>query len=101
MGPDNQTLDEWLNLPTVVDNPDAKGTGLFLNVSQREKAVMPDLTYEDCLLIVSEKQPKAFKWVPLEVATLEQILQTQCGQECVRRCMQPGCLCDTDAGVCV
>lgn len=97
---DNQTLDEWLNLPGVGMGPTSLGTGLFIYSFKPGKDIEPDVTYDECKKLADGKDAKAFKWVPHIVASLDEIKQTACGQRCNRSCVKPGCVCDTDASDC-
>jgi hypothetical protein len=66
--PDNQTKDEWLELPTVANDPGAKGTGVFLLQANTLKEYAIDITYDTLLLKDSIDNFYAFAWVPHAVA---------------------------------
>jgi hypothetical protein len=101
MNPDNQTPDEWLALDDVrLDQENALGTGLFLHSAQTRKEIVPNLTYDRCVKRAFEANAKAFKWIPHVVATSNDVRDTPCNERCNRRCMKPGCICDTSRGVC-
>jgi hypothetical protein len=98
--PDNQTNDDWLELPTVAHDPNAKGTGVILIAAGSNKDYAPDVTYDDLLARDAVERFYAFAWVPHAVATFKQIQQTPCSGRCSKTCKRPGCLCDRSVGRC-
>jgi hypothetical protein len=98
--PDNQTKDEWLELPMVADDPNPKGTGVYLLQAGGSKDYAPDVTYDDLLARDAAEKFYAFAWVPHAVATFQQIQQPPCAGRCSKTCKRPGCLCDRSIGFC-
>jgi len=100
--PDNQTPDEWLRLPSVVNNPAPRGTGLFLASSESgEKAISEGIVYDDFVGMCVQNNYFVFKWVPYEIASPEEINQIQCGGDrCAKSCIKSACLCNTAIGRC-
>jgi hypothetical protein len=98
--PDNQTNDDWLELPTVANNPNAKGTGVYLIQAGGHKDYARDITYTAMLSRDAKEKFFAFAWVPHAVATLQQIQQPPCTGRCSKTCKRPGCLCDRSIGLC-
>jgi hypothetical protein len=47
--PDNQTLDEWLALPSVASDPNALGTGVAIARPGAGKDHFTSVTYDDML----------------------------------------------------
>jgi hypothetical protein len=98
--PDNQTKEEWLELPTVANDPNAKGTGVYLLQPGGAKDYAPNIFYDELLSRDAAEQFYAFAWVPHVVATFQQIQQPPCHGRCSRTCKRPGCLCDRSIGHC-
>jgi hypothetical protein len=98
--PDNQTKDEWLELPVVANDPHAIGTGVILRQARGFKDYVPNISYDDMLAKDEREQFFAFAWVPDAVASFQQIQQTSCGGRCAKTCKKPGCLCDRSIGQC-
>jgi hypothetical protein len=113
---DNQTEEQWL----VGISRSAKGTALFAfpdrlsgefsglsNVVQTEffdtkvygrvkKALVSDMEYLDCVELGERDWIIAFKWIPLTVASLSDVIASAsaCGANlCVKRCAGYGCTC--------
>jgi hypothetical protein len=98
--PDNQTKDEWLELPVVATDTSAQGTGVYLAQAGNPKAYEVNVTYDAMLAKAKRDNFYAFAWVPHAVATVAQIQQEPCGGRCSKTCKRPGCLCDLSAGRC-
>ncbi|TCR65604.1 hypothetical protein [Bosea sp. BK604] len=96
---DNQTQQDWLDLPSVAGNPNAQGTGAYLD-QNGVKDYVTDITYDGMLERDRQSNFRAFAWVPHAVATVQQVTQTKCGGRCVKTCKTPGCLCDRSIGQC-
>jgi hypothetical protein len=98
--PDNQTRAEWLNLPTVVNNPSARGTGVILT-STGNKQFAEGIEYEALIQQASDNDFEAFSWVPHSVATEAQVKGATCqGLRCVPASCPPGCVCSRRTGRC-
>jgi hypothetical protein len=72
----NQTEQSWIkNL-----KPTTLGTGVILECSEDTGAVqkifVQNITYEQCLH--RGKDAYAFKWVPHQIATYEELISTTC-----------------------
>jgi hypothetical protein len=98
--PDNQTRDEWLELPVVANDPNAKGTGVYIPQAGGMKDYAIDITYDNMLSRDSAEKFYAFSWVPHAVATLQQIQSPPCSGRCSKTCKRPGCLCERSIGQC-
>jgi hypothetical protein len=98
--PDNQTKEEWLELPVVADDPNTMGTGVVLRQAGGSKDYVPYVSYDDLLAKDGSEKFFAFAWVPDAVATFQQIQQTSCTGRCSKTCKRPGCLCDRSVGQC-
>jgi hypothetical protein len=98
--PDNQTKEEWLELATVLNNPNAKGTGVVIYQAGGPKDYMENVSYDEMLSRDATQQFFAFAWVPDAVATLQQIQKPPCAGRCAKTCKRPGCLCDRSIGHC-
>ena len=98
--PDNQTNDEWLELPIVANDPNARGTGVVISQQGGAKTYEPDILYAELLAKDKTEQFFAFAWVPLAVANLQQVQQASCDGRCSKTCKRPGCLCDRSIGRC-
>jgi hypothetical protein len=113
---DNQTEEQWL----VGISRSAKGTGLFAfpdhlsgefssmsNITWSEfvdtkvygtvkKVLVSNIKYLDCVEVGARDWIIAFKWIPLTVASLNDVIAsaTSCGAKlCVKRCEGYGCTC--------
>jgi hypothetical protein len=98
--PDDQTPDEWLDLPAVANDPRTLGTGLYLERVGARKEKFSDVTYDDTRDQANRRDFHAFKWVPHSIASETQLDQDVCQARCSRRCFRPGCLCDRGEGRC-
>jgi hypothetical protein len=98
--PDNQTNEEWLDLPSVAGNANALGTGVVLYQAGGRKDYLADIKYDDLLVKDSKDNYFAFSWVPHVVADFSQVQKTQCGGRCSKTCKRPGCICDRSIGRC-
>lgn len=98
--PDNQTKEEWLELPAVANDPSAQGTGVCLRQANATKEYELDITYDAMLSKDSIENFYAFAWVPHAVASVTQIQQPPCTGRCSKTCKRPGCLCDRSIGRC-
>jgi hypothetical protein len=58
--PDNQTRDEWLELPVVANDPNAKGTGVYIPQAGGMKDYAIDITYDNMLSRHSAEKFYAF-----------------------------------------
>ncbi|MCW1994792.1 hypothetical protein [Bradyrhizobium diazoefficiens] len=97
---DNQTQEAWLELPAVANDPNAKGTGVYLPFAGGSKEYLQDITYDDLLNNDAAQTYYAFAWVPHAVATFQQVKQPACTGRCSKTCKRPGCLCDRSIGQC-
>jgi hypothetical protein len=110
---DNQTDERWL----VGITRSTKGSGLFAfpdhlsgefsgeiwseivdtKVYGRvKKALVPDIEYLDCVQRGTRDWIIAFKWIPLTVASRDEVIASaaSCGTVlCVKRCAGYGCAC--------
>jgi hypothetical protein len=98
--PDNQTKEEWLELPIVANDPNASGTGVVLYAAGRSTDYIPGISYDDMLARDTREKFFAFAWVPDAVATYPEISQATCDGRCSKTCKRPGCLCDRSIGRC-
>ena len=98
--PDNQTLDEWLSLPSVANDPSVRGTGVAIARPGSGKDFFSDVTYDEMLRSDQQNQYYCFAWIPYAVATAVQVQQAACGGRCSKSCVTPGCLCDQSIGRC-
>jgi hypothetical protein len=100
--PDNQTRDEWLELPAVAQNPGALGTGLYLqHWDDPVRGETPNIPYEPFVAQAYSSNYDAFVWVPHAVAAYQQLTsQATCAAlRCAGKC-PPGCICDRTRGRC-
>ena|ERR1700730_2003952 len=100
--PDNQTPDEWLRLPSVVNDPRPRGTGMYLASSEAQsKQFYEDIIYDEFVGTCVNNNYFVFKWVPYEIASLDEIRQIICdGDRCAKSCIKSTCLCNTAIGRC-
>ena len=88
----NQTDPTWLRGNTE----QTKGTGVTLVSDGTIISVElnSDITYDECVALV--KDVIAWKWVPLTIATFDQVSSSRCGaagQDCIDRCHGYCCFC--------
>jgi hypothetical protein len=97
--PDNQTRDEWLELPVIVANPQARGTGVVLYTHGKD--FIADVEYRPFVRqMEADTNVRAYAWVPHAVMLPQQVVQAACsGLPCAGRC-PPGCICDRQIGEC-
>ena len=92
---DNQTLAKYISRHDL-------GTGIFGYLDKillrLRKEFVRDISYEEC--VERGKEAEVFKWVPNNVASLEEIRASKCGQRCVDSCVGLGCLCNGIIGKC-
>ena len=101
--PDNQTPSEWLQLSSVLNDPDPRGTGLFLVSPDSSKQIEGNVAYEYFVRMCVSNNYFVFKWVPYEIAGLAEIQNqsSQCSTDrCAKTCIKPACLCNTNIGRC-
>jgi hypothetical protein len=98
--PDNQTNDEWLELASVANDSNAKGTGVYLLQAGGTKEYATDISYDELLARDAAEKFYAFAWVPHAVAIFRRIQQPPCSGRCSKTCKRPGCLCDRSVGLC-
>jgi hypothetical protein len=98
--PDNQTLDEWFLHPQIVNDPNARGTGVAIARPGSGKDHFSDVTYDEMLDNDRLFQFYCFAWVPHVIATETQVQNAACGGRCSQSCVTPGCLCDRSLGRC-
>jgi hypothetical protein len=98
---DNQTRDEWLELPAVATNSHAQGTGIILKSSGAGKEFIKDVEYRALIDAAVSGNYYAFAWVPHAVASFQYLNGVSCTHlRCMGKC-PPGCICDRDQGHCV
>lgn len=99
--PDNQTQDDWLNVPSVAGNPNAKGTGVIFRTQNGNKEYIKDIEYEELVKQANDGDFDAYSWVPHSIATEQMVMaQSDCGRNrCKGRC-PPGCICNRKTGRC-
>lgn len=97
--PDNQTREEWLDLPTVAGNPNAKGTGVVVKAAGGSKEFIDSVEYEALVEQAESENWDAYSWVPVDVATPDQVKAATCSGRCAGKC-RPGCICNRSKGRC-
>ena len=112
---DNQTDELWL-----IGTSGRRGTGVFLMNSlppgltvswsaqaknfgneQLTKALIDDVTYQQCVVQGEQDNVSCYKWVPQELAGYPAVQAAAAAcqpHECVKRCASYGCLCRN--GIC-
>jgi hypothetical protein len=98
--PDNQTQDEWLDLPAVAGNPDARGTGVVVRTPGATKEYSDNIPYDKFVEEAEAEQYDVYSWVPHSVASQQQVKAASCAHLlCAGKC-PPGCVCDRKKGRC-
>jgi|SRR5271170_5148459 len=98
--PANQTRDEWLFLPSVMDDPQALGTGIYLATWDNEREYQESVQYEPFVETAYSKNYAAFCWVPHVVSSYQRVKSQNCKHlRCAGKC-PPGCICDETRGRC-